>query len=83
MAKSKSAQKPIEDLTYEEAAAELDSIVELLENASSETSLEESMKLFERGEALAAHCGVLLESARLKLQKITGESLVDFEDEAE
>lgn len=83
MAKSKSTQKPVKDLTYEEAAAELDGIVELLESTSPEISLDESMKLFERGQALAAHCGILLETARLKVQKITGESLVAFEDDAE
>jgi len=83
MAKSKTNQKTVKELTYEEAVAELDGIVERLENASSDTSLEESMKLFERGQALAAYCGILLENARLKVQKITGESLVALEDEAE
>jgi len=83
MAKSKSTPKTVKELTYEEAVAELDGIVEKLENASSETSLDESMKLFERGQALAAYCGVLLENARLKVKKIAGEALVEFEEEVE
>ncbi|HCR72147.1 MAG TPA: exodeoxyribonuclease VII small subunit, partial [Anaerolineae bacterium] len=32
MAKSKSTQKPVDELTYEEALAELESIVEVLES---------------------------------------------------
>jgi exodeoxyribonuclease VII small subunit len=81
MAKSKAAIKPVEELSYEEALAELEGIVESLENEQS--PLEESMKLFERGQALVTHCGVLLESAQLKVQKLVGESVVDFEEESE
>ena len=44
---------------------------------------EESMKLFERGQALAAQCSTLLEAAQLKVQKLAGESLVAFEEESE
>ena len=46
MAKS-SAPKPIEELTYETAFSELESIVEALE--SGQRSLDESMSLYERG----------------------------------
>ncbi len=81
MAKTKSTQKPVEELSYEEALVELEGIVEALEGEQS--PLEDSMKLFERGQALAAHCSALLESAQLKVQKLVGESVVQFEEESE
>ncbi len=81
MAKSKIATKPIEELSYEEALTELESIVESLEGG--QNSLEDSMKLFERGQALASYCGVLLESAQLKVQKLAGENISPFEEESE
>lgn len=81
MAKSKSTQKPVEELSYEEALAELEQTVELLEGE--QNPLDEAMKLFERGQALAARCGILLEAAQLKVQKLVGESTLDFEEESE
>ena len=83
MAKTKSTQKPAEELSYEEALVELESIVESLEGDASRSQLEDSMKLFERGQALAAHCSALLESAQLKVHKLVGESVVAFEEETE
>ena len=77
----KKSEKPVEELTYEEALAELESIVFALEDE--QNPLEESMKLFERGQALAARCSALLEAAQLKVQKLAGESLVSFEEESE
>ncbi len=81
MAKTKSTQKPVEELSYEEALIELEGVVEALE--SEQSQLEDSMKLFERGQALAVHCSALLESAQLKVQKLVGESVVQFEEESE
>jgi len=81
MAKAKPTQKPVEELTYEEALAELEQTVELLEGE--QNPLDDAMKLFERGQALAAHCGVLLEAAQLKVQKLVGETTLDFEEEDE
>ncbi len=81
MAKTKSTQKSVEELSYEEALAELESIVEALEGEQS--PLEDSMKLFERGQSLAAHCSALLESAQLKVQKLVGESVIPFEEDTE
>ncbi len=80
MAKSKS-QKPAEEQTYEEALAELERIVAALEEG--ENPLEETIQLFERGQALLRRCGALLESAQLKVQKLVGEALDDFEENAE
>ena len=81
MAKSKAVTKSVEELSYEEALAELETIVASLEDE--QNPLEESMKLFERGQALVTHCGALLESIQLKVQKLSGESLLPFEEESE
>lgn len=56
------AQRDVADLSYEEAKDELASIVAVLEAGSA--SLEGSMKLWERGEALAAHCSHWLDQAQ-------------------
>ena len=67
---------PIEELSYEQALAELDNIVAELEN--SERTLEETLRLFERGQALANYCVEVLDKAELKVQSIMekeGESL--------
>ena len=77
----KKSEKSIEQLTYEEALLELEQIVEVLEGE--QNPLEESMKLFERGQALVRQCGALLESAQLKVQKLVGDSLVGFEEDSE
>jgi len=78
---AKKVEKNVEELSYEEALAELDQVVSTLENEQSQ--LEEAIKLFERGQALAARCGVLLEAAELKVKQVVGEELEDFEAESE
>jgi exodeoxyribonuclease VII small subunit len=75
---AKNEPKPIEALTYEEAFSELETIVAALE--SGERPLEESMILFERGQALTKHCAGLLDKAELKVQGLVGESLADFKE---
>lgn len=80
-ASSKKSEKTVEELTYEEALTELEGIVESLEGE--QNALEDSMKLFERGQALVAHCGSLLESAQLKVQKLVSDSVIPFEEESE
>jgi exodeoxyribonuclease VII small subunit len=74
-----SASKPAQNLTYEEALSELESIVSALEEA--EKPLDESMKLFERGQALVVRCNELLEAAELKVKQLSGESLLPFEED--
>jgi len=81
MAKSKSTQKNVDDLSYEEALSELEEIVAALE--SEQSQLEDAIKLFERGQALASRCGVLLEAAELKVKQVAGDELVEFEEETE
>ena len=45
--------------------------------------LEEAIKLFERGQALAARCGVLLEAAELKVKQVVGDVILPFDEESE
>ena len=78
---SNKTEKPIEELTYEQALAELESIVSALEGEQNQ--LEDSIKLFERGQALVERCSVLLEAADLKVKKVAGDVLVPFEEESE
>jgi exodeoxyribonuclease VII small subunit len=78
---SKKAEKPVEEMNYEEALAELEQIVSTLEGEQSK--LEEAIKLFERGQALAGRCGVLLEAAELKVKQVVGDEVIPFEEESE
>lgn len=73
----KASPKPVEDLNYEEAFAELESTVNILEDE--QKPLEEAMSLFERGQALVRRCSELLEGAELKVRELSGEQLSDFE----
>ena len=77
MAKSSAKQKSLEELTYEAAFAELESIVSALEDE--QRPLEESMSLYERGQALVKRCAELLDGAELKVKKLSGGELTDFE----
>ncbi len=52
-------------LSYEQARAELASVVERLETGG--TSLEESLSLWERGEKLAGICQHWLDGARARI----------------
>jgi len=74
-------EKAVEELSYEEALAELEGIVAALEDEQSQ--LEDAIKLFERGQALASRCGVLLEAAELKVKQVAGDEVMDFEEESE
>lgn len=71
--------QPVEELTYEQAFAELENIVTSLE--SDERTLDQALALFERGQALARHCAELLDKAELKVQQLSGEELIDFKME--
>ena len=56
-------------LPFEKALAELEDIVTKLERGS--VALEESIAIYERGEALKAHCDGLLRNAEMRIEKIT------------
>lgn len=71
------SQTPVEQLSYEQAFAELEAIVAALE--TEEHSLEQALALFERGQALARYCAHLLDQADLKVQQLSGEDLTEME----
>lgn len=59
----------IRDMSFERALKELESIVGRLERGDVE--LEESISIYERGEALRDHCDRLLKQAEAKVEKLT------------
>jgi exodeoxyribonuclease VII small subunit len=74
--------KEIAEMSFEEAFAELETTVTRLEQG--DLSLEESIALFERGQALAACCNVQLDTAELKVRQLLPDSdgeTVPFEPE--
>ena len=68
--------KPVEEMTYEQAFAALEQVVTLLE--TEKHSLEQALALFERGQALVQRCSALLDQAELRVQVLTGETLAPF-----
>ncbi len=60
--------KPIAEMTFEEAMAALESVVGQLERG--EVALEASIALYERGAALKAHCAEKLRLAEEKVELI-------------
>ena len=59
----------ISAMNFEKALAELETIVAKLE--SGKVELEESIKIYERGEALRKHCETKLAEAEARIEKIT------------
>lgn len=62
-------EKPVAEMSFEEAMAELEKVVGQLESGS--VDLEKSIKLYERGAALKAHCEKRLKAAEEKVAAIT------------
>ena len=60
------ATTPVSDLSYEQARDELIQVVSELEQGSA--TLEQSLALWERGEALAARCEEWLLGAKARLE---------------
>lgn len=69
------ANADVAELGYEDARDELAAIVARLESGTE--TLEESMRLWERGEALAAHCERWLDGAQQKIDAMTDEAADD------
>ena len=81
-AKKKTARKSaVPD--FESALKELETLVERMEDG--ETSLEDSLKDFERGIELTRQCQQALKAAEQKVQQLIGEGeearLVEFDDD--
>jgi len=66
---SKNTNDDIAALSFEAALAELEQIVGKLE--SGQAPLQESISIYERGEALKAHCEKQLSAAEKRIEKIT------------
>ncbi|WP_159620069.1 exodeoxyribonuclease VII small subunit [Ruania rhizosphaerae] len=67
-----SASTDVRDLSYEQARDELVEVVNKLESGAA--SLEESLDLWERGEALADRCQSWLDAARERIDAARGAS---------
>lgn len=59
----------VKAMSFESALAELEKIVGMLEGGKA--PLAESIAIYERGEALKAHCERLLKEAEARIEKIT------------
>jgi exodeoxyribonuclease VII small subunit len=66
---AKATPADIRDLPFERAIKDLETIVGRLERG--DVPLEESIAIYERGEALRAHCDRLLKQAEAKVEKLT------------
>jgi exodeoxyribonuclease VII small subunit len=73
--KAKPDQPNVDELSYEQALSELEMIVSSLE--ANKLSLEDSLALFERGQALTKHCTELLDNANLRIKKLSADGLED------
>jgi len=77
--------KKMTDFNFEEALAELNQLVEQMEQGG--LTLEESLQSFERGIALTRSCQTALKAAEQKVQILTeknGQTLLEpFTDEAD
>jgi exodeoxyribonuclease VII small subunit len=68
MAKETKDSSEVASLPFEKALAELESIVQRLEKG--DVALEESIRIYERGEALKRRCQALLQEAEARVEKI-------------
>jgi exodeoxyribonuclease VII small subunit len=62
------AKPDIAGMPFEAALAELEAIVDRLEKGA--VALDESIRLYERGEALKRRCDELLKNAEMRIEKI-------------
>ncbi len=66
--KTPDTAKPVGEMSFEAALKELETIVARLEQG--EVDLEDSIALYERGQALKVHCEAKLKAAEGRLEKI-------------
>jgi len=62
---------------YEEAIEELEAIIGRMEKG--ETTLEESLREYARGDALVRHCRQVLDQAEQRIESIAGQALAGGE----
>lgn len=70
---------PTEQMSYEQAFAELEIIIQRLENE--QPSLEEALQLYERGQALVQRCAALLDQAELRVKQVAAGDLNGLEEQ--
>ena len=70
---------PVETLSYEQAMAEMEEIIQKME--SDQLSLDEALAFFERGQALAKRCADRLNQAELKVSQLTGQEIDSLQEE--
>jgi len=63
------AEKAVAEMSFEEAMAALEQVVAQLEQGA--VGLEDSIRLYERGAELKAHCETKLKDAEEKVARIT------------
>ncbi len=68
MAADKTIPDDVKAMAFEAALAELERIVDQLERG--EAPLDQSIRIYERGEALKKHCDALLKAAGDRVEKI-------------
>ena len=61
-------QKPVAEMSFEEAMAALEAVVSQLERG--DVALEQSIALYEQGAKLKAHCAAKLKDAEEKVELI-------------
>ena len=71
-------RRPVGELTYNEANAELESIVRALE--SNQLELEDSLVLYQRGVELLASLRLRLRDAEQKVSALMGEIEIEGDD---
>lgn len=64
----------IQDLTFEAAFTQLETIVHRLENE--QLALNDALDLFEQGQKLTAYCQQLLEAAELRISQINDSGVI-------
>ena len=60
--------RPVTEMSFEEAMAALETVVRALEQG--DVPLDDSIRLYERGAALKAHCAARLKDAETKVEMI-------------
>jgi exodeoxyribonuclease VII small subunit len=66
---AEAANSDVKAMSFETALKELEGIVQKLE--SGQAPLQESIAIYERGQALKDHCEGLLKAAEARIEKIT------------
>jgi len=71
---AKTAQKPVTELSFEQALDELDALVRRME--AGEMALDDSIAAYKRGAELAKFCQAKLAAAEQEIKKLDGDLLV-------